>query len=87
MLEDLIKWVNEKPNTRSVSIKIRENTNPFSLLPRISIGQAEVTIFAYDSELGVGQFVTSAQEIDLKKVKEVEEYQKYLELKKKYEIA
>ncbi len=84
-LDNFIKWVEEKPG-RSISIKIGENDR-LSALPKINSGQVEITVFAYDHKLQAGQYVTSAEEIDLEKKKEREDYQKYLELKKRYEVA
>ncbi|MCL6611206.1 MAG: hypothetical protein K6T66_06675 [Peptococcaceae bacterium] len=83
-LNSFVDWVNEKPQTRSVSIEIKRQT----LYPATNAATragSEVTVWVYDHVLETGQFVKSVDEIDLERRKEEKERLLLQQLKKKYE--
>ena len=47
--------------------------------------ETEFRVWVYDTDLQVGQFVKSIDEIDLEEELRKKEYEQYLELKKKFE--
>ena len=69
-LDEFVVWQEESPLTRWVDIKIKPNTG--------------LVIWVYDTELVVGQFVSSIDEIDLEGVKREEELKELERLRLKY---
>jgi 3-hydroxyacyl-CoA dehydrogenase len=68
--DNLLKWVMEK-DSRTIEVKA----------DRVFIGNRSITAFVYDYEFGLGQFVASVEEIDLKQAAK----NRYEESVKRYE--
>ncbi len=69
-LNTFLKWQEEKPDSRSVEIKLNRGA---------------VTIWVWDYDIMMGQHVTSVDEIDLDGTAERREKAELERLKKKYE--
>lgn len=74
MIESFKKWVNENPGRRHVRINIGDcgDSNHFR-------------VWAYDYDLGIGQDVKNADEINLECTVEERERSEYERLKEKYD--
>lgn len=70
-LNQFYAWQAEKPETRKVTIEIENN--------------GEARIFVYDKALKVGNFVVSAEDINLEDEADEKEIKRYMELKAKFE--
>ncbi len=73
--EGLMAWQAEK-ESRSVEVKVEG--------PRYG-GERIVNVWVYDFDLGTGQHVTCAEEIDLEATKDERERREYERLKAKFE--
>lgn len=69
-LDEFIEWQKEKPQTRSVEIKINSRG---------------IEAWVFDRDIVTGQFVKSVSEIDIYAAKERRDREQYEALKKKYE--
>ncbi len=72
--DKMLQWVRDGCGNRTISIEIGR-TGDGSFLRK----------WAYDFNLKVGQYFDSIDEVDLEKIKEVEEQKEYIRLKRKYE--
>lgn len=72
--DKMLKWVKEGGGNRTISIEIgRIGDDSF------------LRKWAYDFNLKVGQYFDSIDEVDLEKVKEIEDTREYIRLKHKFE--
>jgi len=72
--DKMLQWVRDGCGNRTISIEIgRIGDDSF------------LSKWAYDFNLKVGQHFDSIDEVDLEKIKEVEEQKEYIRLKRKYE--
>lgn len=72
--DKMLEWVKEGSGNRTISIEIgRSGDNTY------------LSKWAYDFNLKVGQHFGSIDEVDLEKIKEVEEQKEYIRLKQKFE--
>ena len=72
--DKMLQWVRDGCGNRTISIEIgRIGDDSF------------LRKWAYDFNLKVGQHFDSIDEVDLEKIKEVEEQIEYIRLKQKYE--
>jgi len=72
--DKMFQWVKEGGGNRTISIEIgRIGDDSF------------LRKWAYDFDLGVGQYFDSIDDVDLEKVKETEEQLEYMRLKQKFE--
>jgi len=72
--DKMLQWVRDGCGNRTISIEIGRLGDDTYL-----------SKWAYDFNLKVGQRFDSIDEVDLKKIKEVEEQKEYIRLKRKYE--
>jgi len=72
--DKMLQWVKEGGGNRTISIEIGESGDDTYL-----------SKWAYDFKLKVGQLFDSIDEVDLEKIKEVEEQKEYIRLKQKFE--
>jgi len=72
--DKMLEWVKEGSGNRTISIEIGKSGDGTYL-----------SKWAYDFDLGVGQFFDSIDDVDLEKVKETEEQLEYMRLKRKFE--
>ena len=72
--DKMLEWVKEGNGNRTISIEIGRSGDDTYL-----------SKWAYDFNLKVGQHFDSIDEVDLEKIKEVEEQKEYIRLKRKYE--
>lgn len=72
--DKMLKWVKEGSGNRTISIEIgRIGDDSF------------LRKWAYDFNLKVGQHFNNIDDVDLEKIKELEEQKEYIRLKQKYE--
>jgi len=72
--DKMLEWVKEGNGNRTISIEIgRIGDDSF------------LSKWAYDFNLKAGQRFDSIDEVDLEKIKEVEDQKEYIRLKQKYE--
>jgi hypothetical protein len=72
--DKMLQWVRDGCGNRTISIEIGR-TGDGSFLRK----------WAYDFNLKVGQHFNNIDDVDLEKIKEVEEQKEYIRLKRKYE--
>ena len=72
--DKMLQWVRDGCGNRTISIEIGGSGD-----------NAYLSKWAYDFNLKVGQRFDSIDEVDLEKIKEVEEQKEYIRLKRKYE--
>jgi len=72
--DKMLEWVKEGSGNRTISIEIGRSGD-----------DTHLSKWAYDFNLKVGQLFDSIDEVDLEKVKEVEEQKEYIRLKQKFE--
>lgn len=72
--DKMLQWVKEGGGNRTISIEIGRLGDDTYL-----------SKWAYDFNLKVGQHFDSIDEVDLEKIKEVEEQKEYIRLKQKFE--
>lgn len=72
--DKMLQWVKEGGGNRTISIEIGASGDDTYL-----------SKWAYDFKLKVGQLFDSIDEVDLEKIKEVEEQKEYIRLKQKFE--
>jgi hypothetical protein len=72
--DKMLQWVRDGCGNRTISIEIGRSGDDTYL-----------SKWAYDFDLGIGQHFNSIDDVDLEKVKEVEEQKEYIRLKQKIE--
>lgn len=72
--DKMLQWVKEGGGNRTISIEIGRLGDDTYL-----------SKWAYDYNLKVGQHFNSIDEVDLEKVKEIEDAREYIRLKRKFE--
>jgi len=72
--DKMLQWVRDGCGNRNISIEMGKFGDGTYL-----------SKWAYDFDLGVGQYFDSIDDVDLEKVKETEEQLEYLRLKRKFE--
>lgn len=72
--DKMLQWVKEGRGNRTISIEIGR-TGDDSFLRK----------WAYDFNLKVGQHFNNIDDVDLEKIKELEDQKEYIRLKQKYE--
>lgn len=72
--DKMLQWVRDGCGNRTISIEIG-----------IPCDGTYLSKWAYDFNLGVGQYFDSIDDVDLEKVKETKEQLEYIKLKRKFE--
>jgi len=72
--DKMLQWVRDGCGNRTISIEIGRSGDDIYL-----------SKWAYDFDLGVGQYFDSIDDVDLEKVKETKEQLEYIRLKRKFE--
>ena len=72
--DKMLQWVRDGCGNRTISIEIGRSGDDIYL-----------SKWAYDFDLGVGQYFDSIDDVDLEKVKETKEQLEYIKLKRKFE--
>ena len=72
--DKMLQWVKEGDGNRTISIGIG-----------MPCDGTYLSKWAYDFDLGAGQYFDSIDDVDLEKVKETKEQLEYMRLKRKFE--